>query len=1113
MCARSRRSTRLDASAHTNFVNCQVPDLVRRTRDNIVFLLLAAALFLAYYIYAEAAAVFCQNDEQDGLDAKSCTFLGQIIYTSVLLVLAVGILVAASFWWKQSADGVRSRPSSHHLILIGTLLFTLFSVSTDLFTSNLGSQSQLPHVLASWILHIEVTLVLYTSIRVSTLKLFIIGMFNSIIFEFILHYNAHTDKLKYIASEVCLQIVVHLICLKHFRQTKDDLMKSYENVCEIVRANQKYESDMKTTQMLLNSVMPKTLADKCVITTSNDKLMRTIAGDISLQDKVSILFADIVGFTRLSSGLEASRLVNMLNDLFGRFDKLCYSMKCEKVAILGDCYYCVAGCPEPDEDHAYNCVVMGLKICKTIKVFCQENDVALESARRHKAANPDFEGQIVDMRVGIHSGRVIYAIVGSKRYKFDVYGQDVTWANKLESTGIPGRVHISGCTRGYLNGTGLEFEDANPSAHHARDNDDWNRLFEETENSNSKVSLRGRFHQLFENHDHPEYADTTWLVREPDNFFDNERFDEFNSIVDGSTQDYDSSKLALREEDCQVSLLENGENRRYGEAPRTTAIALIHKQTENQETHGEKAEEYFHRRGELGGGLMNALSLNFKNVQKELENDEFAVSSAPDQRSSLRLENLYRQGFEVENASFNQSNSNLAENTFPIDRWCRDIVLSIISQSVLFAAVTIAIGFHIAALAVFIACVVISIVYLVLCKAKNLRPSIDLLMSWQYRHTLGALFLIFPCLPAIVAATQEHCSQSNLNSSSPLDPSLTGHYPPGAHEYLMIILAVCALHSINFSNLSSNLRTTIALIIIIVGFCLSSLYMYCLLNTDYFQWIMALFLLFLLLFFENRAYEVSHRLNFKANIIAKLKRQRVKEQRDFAKTLLNNVIPEHVISCVRDRKHYSKNHKMVGVFFASVSNFQEMYEEQFNSGTEFIRVLSELISDIDDLLDKEVYRTSIDKIKTTSSTYMGAAGLRWSEEEHDETVDIHPIERMIEFLIDIQKTVEAFSQNMISFEWKLRIGAQCGEVTAGVMGIEKLLFDIWGNTVNVASRMDSTGLCDKIQITEDLMNQLSVIGNKRNLDKLKFTWVPRGEIFVKGKGMVKTYLLEEETNL
>jgi len=66
---------------------------------------------------------------------------------------------------------------------------------------------------------------------------------------------------------------------------------------------------------------------------------------------------------------------------------------------------------------------MGLKICKTIQVFCAENDVAIESARRHKEINPTFEGQIVDMRVGVHSGRVIYGIVGSKRYKFDVYSQ------------------------------------------------------------------------------------------------------------------------------------------------------------------------------------------------------------------------------------------------------------------------------------------------------------------------------------------------------------------------------------------------------------------------------------------------------------------------------------------------------------------------------------------------------------------------------------------------------------------------------------------------------------------------------------------------------------------
>ena len=64
----------------------------------------------------------------------------------------------------------------------------------------------------------------------------------------------------------------------------------------------------------------------------------------------------------------------------------------------------------------------------------------------------------------------------------------------------------------------------------------------------------------------------------------------------------------------------------------------------------------------------------------------------------------------------------------------------------------------------------------------------------------------------------------------------------------------------------------------------------------------------------------------------------------------------------------------------------------------------------------------------------------------------------------------------IFFSFKLRIGAHCGEVTAGVMGTRKLLYDIWGNTVNVASRMDSTGICGNIQITEDL---------KLNLEELR----------------------------
>ncbi|KER28659.1 hypothetical protein T265_04534 [Opisthorchis viverrini] len=142
-------------------------------------------------------------------------------------------------------------------------------------------------------------------------------------------------------------------------------------------------------------------------------------------DNVTILFADMVGFTKMSSNKTATQLVMLLNDLFSRFDELCQLTHCEKIGTLGDCYYCVAGCPEPRADHAESCVEMGLGMCRIIKVF-----------------NCDHSEQ-VNMRVGIHTGRVNAAIIGKQRFRYDVYSYDVSIANAMESSGRPGRVHIS----------------------------------------------------------------------------------------------------------------------------------------------------------------------------------------------------------------------------------------------------------------------------------------------------------------------------------------------------------------------------------------------------------------------------------------------------------------------------------------------------------------------------------------------------------------------------------------------------------------------------------------------------------------------------------------------
>lgn len=149
-------------------------------------------------------------------------------------------------------------------------------------------------------------------------------------------------------------------------------------------------------------------------------------------EPVSILFADIVGFTKMSANKSAPALVGLLNDLFGRFDRLCELTCCEKISTLGDCYYCVAGCPEPRPDHAYCCVEMGLGMIQAIEQFCQETC------------------ETVSMRVGVHTGTVLCGILGMKRFKFDVWSNDVNLANLMEQLGVAGKVHLSEATVRFL---------------------------------------------------------------------------------------------------------------------------------------------------------------------------------------------------------------------------------------------------------------------------------------------------------------------------------------------------------------------------------------------------------------------------------------------------------------------------------------------------------------------------------------------------------------------------------------------------------------------------------------------------------------------------------------
>jgi adenylate cyclase len=155
-------------------------------------------------------------------------------------------------------------------------------------------------------------------------------------------------------------------------------------------------------------------------------------GEVVIADRVeeaTILFADLVGFTAASSRVTPAVLVNNLNRIFSAFDELCRQLQIEKIKTIGDAYMAAAGVPLPRADHA-----------EVMADFALAMLAALE--RVNAAAEVPFQ-----MRIGIHTGPVVAGVIGTHRFIYDVWGDTVNVASRLEAYGMPGRIHVSERTR------------------------------------------------------------------------------------------------------------------------------------------------------------------------------------------------------------------------------------------------------------------------------------------------------------------------------------------------------------------------------------------------------------------------------------------------------------------------------------------------------------------------------------------------------------------------------------------------------------------------------------------------------------------------------------------
>lgn len=262
----------------------------------------------------------------------------------------------------------------------------------------------------------------------------------------------------------------------------------------------------------------------------------------------------------------------------------------------------------------------------------------------------------------------------------------------------------------------------------------------------------------------------------------------------------------------------------------------------------------------------------------------------------------------------------------------------------------------------------------------------------------------------------------------------------------------------------------------------------------------------------DRQGEYVSRTDFLWKAKLKVEQEEVETMRGINKILLENILPAHVAQHFLKKERavqelYHESYSSVAVMFASIPNYKEFYDETDvnKQGLECLRLLNEIICDFDKLLLKPKF-SGIEKIKTIGSTYMVASGLRPGKEEgatknnelDEKRTEEHNVVVLVDFAIALMTALDQINRE--SFQrFRLRIGLNHGPVIAGVIGAQKPQYDIWSNTVNVASRMDSCGVMGRIQVSENTAKVLMAAG---------YSCECRGPIPVKGKGILTTYYVK-----